>query len=507
MDRRRFLVQGAVASTAAALPKPLFAADLPVLPVRIDLHEKAGDLPHVWSECAGSDRAAITLRESWRSDLDRWKREAGLKRVRFHGILNDELGVYAPSILSRGNPAPNFQNIDRVYDGLIAQGVSPYVELSFMPKALASGTASFGFYGGNVTPPASIEAWSGFIGQLVTHLVDRYGLAEVRKWPFEVWNEPNLPPFWTGTQAQYFELYKATAVAVKAVDSQLQVGGPATSSVAWLPEFLGYCEANNAPVDFVASHVYAGDNQAKLFGPGSAYPQADVIPEAVRRARAAIDATGFRGRPFWLSEWSCDSPAMIAHIVTACLPHVQAMSHWVLSGTYEELGVANYLLKEGDMGFATIVQGIALPSFNTYRLLHALGTTRLAATGPVLASRRSDGSMAALVWNLAEVRQPGGIPGASRTREVHGDAKRLAVEIAGARPGQQVRVRFVDQSRGSPMPAWRAMGSPQYPRPDQIAQLRRSAEIAPPVTMRLDAASRLLLDLPPEGVALIEMAA
>jgi len=507
MDRRRFLAQGAAATTAAALPLRLLAADAPLVPVRIDMREQVGPLPHIWAECAGSDRAAITMRESWRRDLDRWKREAGLKRVRFHGILNDELGVYAPTILSRGKSAPNFQNIDHVYDGLIEHGVSPYVELGFMPKALASGTASFGFYGGNVTPPTSLDAWGAFIGELVRHLVDRYGLAEVRKWPFEVWNEPNLMSFWTGTQAQYFDLYKTTAVAIKSVDSQLQVGGPSTSSTAWLPEFLGYCTANNAPLDFVASHVYAGDNQSKLFGPGSALPQADVIPEAVRRARAAIDATAFKGKPFWLSEWSCDSPAMIAHILTQCLPHAHAMSHWVLSGTYEELGVANYLLKEGDMGFATIVQGIALPSFNTYRLLHALGTTRLAASGPALASRRRDGSVAALVWNLADVKQPGGIPGASRTREVHGDAKRLAVDLAGARPGQPVRVRYVDQSRGSPMPAWRAMGSPQNPRLDQIEALRRSAEIASPVMMRLDASRRLVLDLPPEGVALIELAA
>ncbi|MEO6716116.1 MAG: glycosyl hydrolase [Novosphingobium sp.] len=504
MDRRSFLAQSAGA--VLAMPDQLRAERLR-LPVRVDLGHVSGTLPHIWSECAGSDRAAITLREDWRRDLDRWKAEAGLKRVRFHGIFNDELGVHAPSILSRAPTAPpNWQNVDRIYDGLVERGMSPLVELSFMPKRLASGDRTFGFYAGNVTPPTSMEAWGSFVREFVVHLADRYGIAAVRNWPFEVWNEPNLAFFWAGSQQQYFDLYKATAVAIKSVDDKIQVGGPATSSTAWIPEFLGFCDAGNAPVDFVTSHAYAGDNQTKLFGEGAVFATPDVIPEAVRRARAKIDATRFKGMPFWLTEWSCNSPAMIAHIVRECLPHLQAMSPWVLSGTYEELGVANYLLKEGDLGWGTIVKGIALPPFNTYRLLHRLGTQRLIADGPALASRRSDGSVAALVWNLADAKQPAGIPGASSTRSVIGDAKRLDIQFAGARSGERVLVSFVDQERGSPMPAWRAMGSPQYPRPDQIAQLRRAAEIAPPVTFRLDDDRRLSLALPPEGVALIEFA-
>ncbi|HEX7854177.1 MAG TPA: hypothetical protein VF503_10820 [Sphingobium sp.] len=506
MDRRDFLTSGMLAAAGAAIPG-IVRAQAPSVAITIDVREQTGALPHIWSESAGSDRAAITLREEWRHDLDRWRSEAGLKRVRFHGIFNDELGVNAPSLMSpRSDAPPNFQNIDRVYDGLVARGVSPFVELSFMPKRLASGDRVFGFYSGNITPPASLDAWGSFIKTFAAHLLDRYGAATVRQWPFEVWNEPNLSVFWAGSQQQYFELYKTTAVALKSVDDKLKVGGPSTSGTAWIGEFVDYCAQNNAPLDFVSSHCYAGDNQVKLFGEANSFPQADVIPEAVKRARAKIDAR-FKDMPFWLSEWSCDSPAMIAHIINGCLPYAQATSQWVLSGSYEELGVANYLFKEGDMGWSTLIKGIALPSFNTYRLLHMLGTNRLSSTGPALASRRADKSVAALIWNLADVKQPSGIPGMSRTRQVIGDAKRLHVSFAGARPGQQALVRFVDQERGSPMPAWRTMGSPQYPKPDQIAQLRRSAEIAPPVLMRLDRNASLVLDLPPEGVALLELPA
>lgn len=506
IDRRSLLQGGAAAAALAALPARSQGAT-ETLRVSVDTGHASGPLPHVWSECAGSDRAAMTLRESWRRDLDRWRSEAGLKRVRCHGIFADELGVWAPSIQNRGKlDAPNFQNIDQVYDGFVAHGVSPLIELSFMPKKLASGTAAFGFYGGNITPPTSPEAWGAFIRQFVVHLVDRYGVATVRTWPIEVWNEPNLPFFWTGKQQDYFDLYKATATAVKSVDPAIQVGGPATSGIAWIPEFMAYCAQNNAPVDFVSTHCYAGDNYRKMLGSDAILPVSDVVPAAVRRARQQIDASPLAGKPLWLTEWSSDSPAMIAHIIRESLPHLQLMSHWALSNSYEELGVFDFVLKDGDSGYGAMVDQIAKPAFNTYKLLHGLGTTRLAADGPALASRRADGSVAALVWNLAEVKQPSGIPGASASRFVSGSAKRVTVAFRGARAGQPVRVRFVDRDRGSPFPAWHAMGAPQYPTPAQLGTLRRAAEIAPPTHLRLDAARSLSFDLPPEGVALIELA-
>lgn len=504
MDRRDFL-QSSAALAAVTAAKPAWAVDLERVPVTIDTRAVTGPLPHVWEECAGSDRGQITMRESWRGDLDRWRNEIGLKRVRFHGILNDEIGVYASSILKRGAVSPNFRNVYEIYDGLVERGVAPFVELSFMPKALASGDRTFGFYNANITPPKSLEDYGAFIATFVRAMIERYGIAAVRQWPFEVWNEPNLTFFWSGNQQQYFDMYKAAAVAIKSVDPQLQVGGPATSAAQWIGEFAAYCAQNNAPIDFFATHIYAGDKQDKVFGPGVKVSQNDVIPEGIAKVRRTIEASAFAGKPLWLGEWSSDSPAMIAHVVKGCLPNLQAMSHWVLSGTYEELGVADYIFKEGDQGWHTLIRGIARPNFNTYKLLHALGDRRLNAEGPVLASRRKDGSVAAVVWNLAEAEQAAGIPGATSTRKVVGAAKRIDVAFAGKRAGTRARVRFVDQERGSPMPAWRKMGSPQYPSVAQLAELRRAADIAAPTTMRLGAGGALSLDLPPEGVALIEL--
>ena len=503
--RRDLMAAGGAAVAGSAAWGPASAA---TLPVTVDLRRETGPIERIWSRCAGSDRAAITLRESWRNDLDRVHRECGLERVRFHGVFNDELGVWpAAGVMVGPAPAePNFQNVDAVYDGLLDRGVQPFVELSFMPTRLASGEQTFGFYRGNITLPTSMEDWAGFIRQFVRHLIGRYGAAAVRQWPFEVWNEPNLAFFWSGTQGQYFEFYKATAAAVKAVDPALRVGGPATAAVQWIPQFLAFCAQNDAPVDFVSTHIYPADDQSKIFGPDRRYSQNDVIPAAVAQVRAQIDATRFKGAELWLSEWSSDSPAMIAHVVTKCLPYCHAMSHWAMSNVFEEIFVDASLFREGSDGWGMLAQrSIPKPAFNTYKLLHRLGGARLEASGPALATRTAAGGAAVMVWNLAETSQLSGIPGATTPRTVNGEPHRYAVRLQGARAGQGVRVSYVDQQRGSPFPAWRAMGSPQYPTRVQLAQIRKSAELAAPEPHRLGPGAELVLELPPEGVALIEL--
>lgn len=508
MLNRREVVGAGGALLALSTLDAAAGAQSPVETVEVDLRSDAGKLDHIWKRCVGSDRAEITMRESWRKDARRGRQELGMERVRFHGIFDDELGVGAKPSFGRASPDFNFQNVDAVYDGLIDLGLKPYVEMSFMPGRLASGTRTFiGSYKANITPPQSLPAWQDFVTQFARHLINRYGAAEVRQWPFEVWNEPNLPSFWTGTQADYFDFYRATATALKAVDPKLRVGGPSTSAVQWIPEFLAFCAQNDLPVDFVSTHIYAGDNQTRIFGAPNKYGQNAVIPAAMAQVRGQIDASKYKGAELWLSEWSSDSPAMIAHVVTGCLPYCHAMSQWQLSGTYEELQPPSWIFKEGDNGWGLMSRGsIARPAFNTYKLMNRLGARRLQASGPALATRRADGGAAVMVWNLAEVPQPSGIPGASAERKVVGEAKRLHVTLKGAKPGQAVRVSYVDQGRGSPYPAWRALGSPKYPTQVQLAKIRAAAELAPPQTLKLGKAAELVLDLPPEGVALIELA-
>ena len=175
-----------------------------------------------------------------------------MQYLRFHAILHDELGVYNED--EHGNPVYNFAYVDEIYDSLLAQGVRPAVEISFMPKKLAFNPDALHpfWYKQNVSPPKSMERWDNHDPSFAQNLVDRYGIDEVAQWYFEMWNEPNID-FWGGIPRRdsYFDLYAHTARALKSVSPRLRVGGPATAAAAWVPEFLSYAAADHVPVDFV----------------------------------------------------------------------------------------------------------------------------------------------------------------------------------------------------------------------------------------------------------------
>ncbi len=165
--------------------------------VQIDARAAATPFPHFWEEMFGSGRAALALRRSYMNDLHAVKAVTDFRYVRAHAILHDELGVYNED--EHGEPFYNFTYVDQIYDGLLAEGVKPVVEISFMPKKLAFNPDALHpfWYKQNVSPPKSMKRWDDLIAAFGQHLVERYGIEEVAQWYFEVWNEPNID-FWGG---------------------------------------------------------------------------------------------------------------------------------------------------------------------------------------------------------------------------------------------------------------------------------------------------------------------
>jgi len=221
--------------TAALLASPAVAS---AETIQIDARAASRPFPHVWEQMFGSGRAVLTLRESYRNDLRSVKHITNFQYVRFHAIFQDEMGVYDED--ARGHPIYNFSYVDQVYDGLLQNGVKPFVELSFMPRKLAANLTPHPFWYKQLpSPPKDPAKWADLIQAFTKHLEDRYGKAEVEQWYFEVWNEPNID-FWNGTPKQetYFALYDTTAKALKSVDPLLRIGGPATAQAAWVGDFI-----------------------------------------------------------------------------------------------------------------------------------------------------------------------------------------------------------------------------------------------------------------------------
>ena len=509
MDRRVFLhattftTLGCLAPGLEGFAQAIASAQDGVLEVQT--HATKGPLPHVWEECAGSDRAVVGMRAQWQQDLELVKKTVGIKSVRFHGLFNDEMGVW-----SSASQKPNFLYIDMVFDAMLERGVRPYVELSFMPRALASGEKAIFWYKGNTTPPKELKDWGLLVGGLARHCIERYGLEEVRGWKFEVWNEPNIM-FWAGTKAQYFDLYRESALALKAVDKQLKVGGPSTAQAAWVGDLLEFCAAENVPIDFASSHIYADDQQKAVFGEDRHYPIEEVMPQALKKMKAEIKASKFPDLPLYISEWSSQNPAFIAHTIKSCNGLAEILSYWTFDNVFEELGTTKPFLNRtfGLIG----MRGIPRLSFHTFALLHKLGDVELASQdGPVLATRRADGTLAILLWNLIpqdpKQRSSMGDPMVQTegTFATQGEARKMTLRLLGEHGHKPVKVSRVDGEHGSFMTAYKSMGSPEYPTAKQIEALKQASQLPAPEMLHLGAQGEISITIPANGVALLELA-
>jgi xylan 1,4-beta-xylosidase len=490
---------------AAALPPD--PAGAPTVDLGVDVGAEGTPMHRPWAYMIGSERLSQLLcrdRSGGReigaellAALRRVHDEIGVRTVRAHAILHDDLGVYREV---DGAPVHDFTGVDRVYDLVLGVGLRPVVELGFMPRDLASDPSRTVFgYRGIISPPKDWGRWADLIRALVRHLLERYG-DEVVDWDFEVWNEANLRVFWSGTRAEWMRLYEVTARAVKDVDPRIAVGGPSSAAAGWVDALLEHAARTGAPVDFVSTHTYGS-------------PPLDLRPTLRRLgfARARILWTEWGVTPTHFNPVS-DGVFAATFLLTgmrSAAGRVDALSYWVASDHFEELGRPPRLL-HGGFGLLT-VGGLAKPRYHALRMLAALGDTELAvrATGDgaaglvqTWAGRRADGTVVLLVWaSTLDQSTMDGVPALAR---------RIRVRLDGA-AGRPVTVTRLDRSHGDITAHAARLGVDGWPTDDQWAALRAVDALEPePVDARVpgsDAtAATVVLDLPQPGAVLIEVA-
>lgn len=462
----------------------------------VDLKSQGRPYPHYWEFCISSCHAATILREDVREQIRKAHRECGFRYLRFHGLLNDDMSVFFVPMF--GEPIISFYNIDMVFDFLLETGMKPFIELGFMPSALASGSQTCFHYKGNVTMPKDEAEWQRLIKLLAAHLIDRYGRDEVSQWFFEVWNEPNLNFFFNGTQEDYFHLYELTARALKEVDECLQVGGPATSVNAWIKEFRTFCDENHVPYDFITTHHYPSDDPLSTLGmngPGEKGHTFDMeaisrlSPEELQKMVESFSRSGNNKNPrdilrqmtkkaaeeaapypLYYTEWngsvefdSSYQAAFIAQTIAYNDNLVKGYSFWTVSDIFEEMGMKPWPFKN-EFGLLTN-HGIAKPSYRVFQALHEAGDIRIDVEKQddlveVLALTNGD-EATVFVYNHDLNR-----------REVKTEEVTLCLKGAAV-----IWKTVIDETNCNPLKAWQDMGSPQYLRKEQIGILHEASEL------------------------------
>ncbi len=512
----------------------------------------AAPLEHFWSLCVGAGRANEALRATWLEQMHRVHTDCGFRYVRFHGLFHDDMFVYR---VEDGVTHYNFQYVDEIFDRLLSIGVRPFVEFGFCPRDLASVTGTVFWWKGHGSPPKNYAAWEDLISRTVRHWIDRYGMDEVRSWYFEVWNEPNLKPFFTGTRSEYFELYKVTARAVKAVDAQLRVGGPATSNFVpdarfdgesedischktvtraedldaldwkpvWLEAFIEFCHRENLPVDFVSCHPYPTDWPLDEHGVYTGFTRgAGATPADLCTVRRMVSASAFPQAEIHLTEWSSSSSPRdhthdflqaATYVVRANLESiglVDSLSYWTFTDVFEE-GGAGPTAFHGGFGMINF-QGIPKPTFHAYRFMHRLGDLRVAqCPGAVVTRHTVSGRLTALAYHYPpemKLSVPASMTDRTGARRVlaMGKPEDFTLNISGLKPGACFIVEVLDAAHGDAMSAYLAMGEPNPLSPLQEQYLREVAAATDRSVVRADVAGVLNFrrTLQPWSIAIIE---
>ncbi len=493
----------AAALMLTVVPATLGGAEpAPERVIAADFANVRGPTNRMYNFCVGAGRANEGLRADWQRQLRKARKDCGFRYIRFHDLFNDDMGVYFED---KGRPVYNWQYVDELFDFIHEIGMKPFIELGFMPKALASGSQTIFWYRGNVTPPKDYKKWEAFIAAFVQHCTERYGTDEVRTWYFEVWNEPNLDGFWMGNpgkksfeewapgaRAEYFKLYESAVRGVKSVDPTYRVGGPATAGEGWIEETLAFCAEQKVPLDFVSTHSYATmsgyldehGNAGTVFS-----PDRNAITAGVHRVRAQIDRSPFPKAELHYTEWSSsytpadpihDSYHNAAFILDKMRNNGSAavsMSYWTFTDIFEESGPRTTPF-HGGFGLFNY-QDLPKPSFFAYKFLNQLGDVELATDDAAsFVCRDAAGDVQTLFWDFTITH-----PGPSVINQVFYKEDQPAkakgpveLRLSGLQRGAYRLVAYrVGYRVNDVQSAWRDLGSPAQLTKSQVEQLRRAA--------------------------------
>jgi len=452
-----------------------------------------------------------------------------------------------------GHAVYNWTILDKIFDEYHAAGITPFVEIGFMPKALSIHPDPYqhefpngSIFTGWAYPPKDYGKWAELVRQWVLHCVERYGSKDVEHWDWEVWNEPDIG-YWQGTPEQYYQLYDYAVNAVKGALPGARVGGPGTTgpgnpkAAGYLKNFLTHCMTGKnyatgktgSPLDFISFHakgrVRVADGHAQM-------GIRNHLESIAKGFEIVASFPELRQLPIVLSESDpegCAACSVEAHPEDAYRNTSQYASYnaAVLHDALELArrydvnlqGILTWAFEFEDQPYfiglrAVSTRGIDLPVLNVFRMLGLMGGKRIQAessgalsidtmlgTGAesapdinVLATR-GDRQVTALVWNYQDEDVP--TPPAIIdliVEGIHNSTHEILLEHY-----------RIDQSTSNAYPLWKEMGSPPELSPEQLVRLKAAGQLQladSPQWLKAAAGDlHVKFELPSQSVSLLKL--
>jgi xylan 1,4-beta-xylosidase len=551
--------------TALLLAVALAAQAPPSGPVTIRVHadQRTGPMKPVWA-WFGYDEPNYTYMKDGKKLLSELAALSPVPvYVRAHNLLTSGDGTPALKWGStnaytedaEGKPRYDWTIVDRIFDTYVERKMKPLVEIGFMPEALSvkpqpyrhdwkPGVPYGRIYTGWTYPPNDYAKWGELVYQWVKHSVDRYGKAEVESWWWEVWNEPDIG-YWSGTPEEFQKLYDYAADGLNRALPTARIGGPHVTgpngerTQKFLSAFIEHClrgtnyatGKTGSPLEFVAFHAKGAprviDGHVRMgisnhlraisngFRIAASFPELKGIPIVIGESdpegcAACSVATNPENAYRNGTMYSSYTAAQIARTYELADLHAVNL-----------LGSVTWAFEFEDQpyfaGFRDLAtNGIDKPVLNVFRMLGMMSGDRLrvessgaapievmrdqgvrgAADVHALAARHARG-IAVLVWNYHDDDRPAAASDIALTLDA----------VPNGRP--RVTHYRVDADHSNSYEAWKGMGAPQRPTPEQYARLLRAGQLQilqPPRRVRVSRGQlRLDFSLPRQGVSLVKI--
>jgi xylan 1,4-beta-xylosidase len=455
-------------------------------------------------------------------------------------------GAYSED--AQGKPVYDWTILDGIFDTYLTNSVRPYVQIGFMPKALSikpepyqhrwTPTAKYSeIYTGWAYPPNDYEKWGELAFQWAQHCVQKYGRAEVERWYWEVWNEPNIG-YWRGTPQEFLKLHDHAVAGVRRALPTARVGGPDVAGAGgrFMRDFIEHClrgtnyatGQTGTPLDFVAFHAKGAPRfveghlqmgiaeQLRTIDGGfqiiASYPQLKKTPIVIGEcdpdgcAACQGQQLGYRNGTLY-SSYTAASFGRIPDLADKHGVNIEGALTWAFE--FED--------QPWFAGFRALASnGITLPVFNVFRMFSRMSGQHVNVESDMSVSLssiltngvRSQPDIAAiatldtnklciLAWHYHDVDVPG--PNAD-----------IALQLSGLpKSGAKTRLTEyrVDQEHGNAFTAWKQMGSPPQPTPAQYAELEKASLLQPSAPGKMvsleSGEASVRLNLSRQGVTLL----
>lgn len=504
--------------------------------VEADLTKSKGQaLPQFWREIVCVERASLCLRSEVQHQIRIAQKDIGYTFVKFHGIFSEEMMVYRED--DAGNPIYNWHYVDEIIDFFYSVGLKPFIEIGFMPEALASKKqyAPY-FWRPNVSFPKSIKKWSRLVYDFAVHCMERYGEAEVKEWLFEVWDAPELTNiFWYESKELFWELYKESYYALKKASSKLKVGSPGIlpfHDFQWLGEFLHYCTQHEIIIDFAACNIFSlADPQNKTI-PSEIMKNEKIqlstsdenyLQASLESMRNKLQAAGLGHIAIYVAEWNLspytvdytrDTCFLSTYIVSNVLRNigrVNGLGYWSLSDIMDQ-GITASSIFHGGYGLFTR-NTLKKPACNAFYLLNKLGSHVMDRGSHYVITKKDPSSYQILLYNYVyfdELFRSGDrtLLSYKDRYNIYQSASVMDIQLTlQLNEGRYRLKRYrLDRESGSTFDAWLKMGAPEQISSDIYDYLKSKEMLDIRVTEEVCHGRLTIHDLiPVHGVLLIEV--